>query len=156
MLPRLASKGGESNSNDCKNLVLLYIFLFHVLLPIDKTTYKDDFTRLDHAHLLSSLETHRDGVSEGLHSVVLQDHVLVLHGHNQVAQCVSATQWEIAGSIFSLSHNYNEFPLELLHIRDTFLKRPQDVKNINYAVRNTGTCIPEQQRTLNRMCLPTI
>jgi hypothetical protein len=86
------------------NLGLLYIFLFHVL-----QNYKDNFTRLDHTHLLSCLETHRDGVSECLHPVVLEDHVLVLHGHNQIAQCVSATQWEITGSIFPLSHNCNEF-----------------------------------------------
>jgi hypothetical protein len=45
---------------------------------------QDDFTRLDHTHLPSCLETHRDGVSECLHPVVLQDHVLVLYGHNQV------------------------------------------------------------------------
>jgi hypothetical protein len=66
------------------------------------------------------MNSHRDGVSECLHPVILEDHVLVLHGHNQIAQCVSATQWEITGSIFSPSHNYNEFRLELLHIRETF------------------------------------
>jgi hypothetical protein len=82
---------------------------------------QDDFTRLDHNRLLSSLETHRDGVSECLHPVVLEDHVLVLHGHNQVPQCVCVTQWEIAGSIFSPSHNSNELCLEFLHKRDTFL-----------------------------------
>jgi hypothetical protein len=47
-LPRFARlEAGGLNSNDRKNLGLLYIFLFHVL-----QNYKDDFTRLDHAHLL--------------------------------------------------------------------------------------------------------
>ncbi len=102
-----------------KNLGLLHIFLFHVL-----QNYKDDFTRLDQTHLPSCLETHRDGVSECLHPVVLEDHVLVLHGYTQVAQCVCVTQGKITGSIFSPSHNYKEFCFEFLHKRDTFLKRP--------------------------------
>jgi hypothetical protein len=82
---------------------------------------QDDFTRLDQTHLPSCLETHRYGVSECLHPVVLEDHVLVLDGHNQaLAQCDCVTQWKITGSIFSPSHNYNEFNLELLQIRETF------------------------------------
>jgi hypothetical protein len=95
VLPRLARPAGRSNSNDRKkSCSSLHIFIPCSLVYLQN--YKGDFTRF-HPSLV---ETHRDGVSEGLHPVVLQDHVLVLHEHNQVAQCVSATQWKITGSIF--------------------------------------------------------
>jgi hypothetical protein len=103
------------------------------------------------------MNTHRDCVSEGLHPVVLQDHVLVLHGHTQLAQCVCVTQWKITGSIFIC----NEFCFGILTFQRYISKTSLECKKIstlryvipvyrNSRERSSECVFPQSKQALNK------